>query len=360
MDPFPRALPAEWGILMNAISDIVRPAGNDISSPAVPDLGSYDRILVAFSGGKDSLACLLDLLDRGVPASRIEMHHHDIDGHGGTFMDWPVTAGYCRAVAAALGIPIYFSHKEGGFLREMLREDSLTAPISFETPDGTVGRVGGERGKPGTRRRFPQVSADLSVRWCSAYLKIDVMAAAIRNQDRFLGSRTLVVTGERAQESTSRAKYATFEPHRSDTRDGTGRARHVDHWRPIHAWDEARVWDAIRRHGIVPHVAYQLGWGRLSCRACIFGSPNQWATIRLVFPECFEAVAAREDEFGVTIQRARSIRALADIGTPYPAAIGRPDLVRLANSAEWDVPVVVDPASWQMPAGAFGDSAGPT
>ena len=53
-----------------------------------PVLGDYDRILVAFSGGKDSLACLLLLLEAGVPPSRIELHHHDVDGDQ-PFIDWP-------------------------------------------------------------------------------------------------------------------------------------------------------------------------------------------------------------------------------------------------------------------------------
>ena len=36
---------------------------------------SNDRVLVAFSGGKDSLAALLHLLDLGVAPDRIELHH---------------------------------------------------------------------------------------------------------------------------------------------------------------------------------------------------------------------------------------------------------------------------------------------
>src|SRR3546814_4213832 len=74
----------------------------------------------------------------------------------------------------------------------------------IEKQDGE--RTAGGRGKEGKRGKLPQVSPDLSVRWCSAYLKIDVMAASIRNQGRFLGQRTLVVTGERAQESVARSK----------------------------------------------------------------------------------------------------------------------------------------------------------
>lgn len=51
---------------------------------------SYDVVIVAFSGGKDSLACLLHLLELGVPRSKIELWHHDVDGReGSTLMDWP-------------------------------------------------------------------------------------------------------------------------------------------------------------------------------------------------------------------------------------------------------------------------------
>jgi 3'-phosphoadenosine 5'-phosphosulfate sulfotransferase (PAPS reductase)/FAD synthetase len=47
-----------------------------------PDLRSYDHILVSCSGGKDSLACLLHLIDEGADPARIELHHHDVDGRG--------------------------------------------------------------------------------------------------------------------------------------------------------------------------------------------------------------------------------------------------------------------------------------
>ncbi|WP_338929255.1 phosphoadenosine phosphosulfate reductase family protein (plasmid) [Roseomonas mucosa] len=324
----------------------------------VPDLSSYDRIVLFTSGGKDSTACLLRLLDCGVPPERIELHHHEVDGRGETFMDWPVTGAYVAAQATAFGLPLYRSWREGGFEREMLRQDAPTAPILFETPHGLM-RTGGA-GPRNTRLLFPQVSADLSVRWCSAALKIGVGAAAIAGQDRFLGRRTLVVTGERARESPARARYARFEPHRTDTRGGSRRARHVDHWRPVHGWDEVRVWDALQRHGVRPHPAYELGWSRLSCMACIFGSASQWATIRLIVPALFERIAAYEERFGRTIQPARSIRQLADRGQPYPAALANPGLVALALGERWDQPIRIPASQWTLPAGAFGEAAGPT
>ncbi|CAB4137404.1 CysH 3'-phosphoadenosine 5'-phosphosulfate sulfotransferase (PAPS reductase)/FAD synthetase and related enzymes [uncultured Caudovirales phage] len=320
-----------------------------------PDLASYDTVLVAFSGGKDSVASLLGLLEAGVPREKIELWHHDIDGHGDTLMDWPVTPAYCRAIADALGMPIYFSWREGGFEREMTRHESRTAPVIWENPDGTRGQAGGVAGKLGTREKFPQVAADLSVRWCSGALKVDVMAAAIRNQDRFTGKRTLVVTGERAQESSNRARYKVVEPHRTTTQ-----SRHVDQYRPVHSWSEAEVWDIMRRHGVVPHPAYQLGYSRLSCRNCIFGGADQWATNRALFPDTFEKVAGYERSFNATIHRSESVEKRADKGEVYAAAKTQPELVKLADSKTWAGPVLVPPDAWQLPAGAFGKTGGPS
>lgn len=314
------------------------------------DLHAYDRILVAFSG-KDSLAALLHLLERGVDSGRIELHHHDVDG-GRPFMDWPCTPAYARAVGDYFGLPVYLSWRVGGFLTELDRVGDPTAPIQFETPEGLLGQAGGH-GPPGVRGRFPQLSADLKVRWCSSCLKIEVLAALIRNQPRFRGLRTLVVTGERAQESSARARYAVFEPHRTSSRD-----RPVDHWRPVHGWDEAQVWSIIGHYAITPHPAYGLGWGRLSCRTCIFGSANQWATVKAVFPEAFHNIAMREAASGFTIHRNLSVLALAERGTPYAAALARPDLVAQAQDPIWRLPVTSQP--WILPAGAFGETAGPT
>jgi antirestriction protein ArdC/3'-phosphoadenosine 5'-phosphosulfate sulfotransferase (PAPS reductase)/FAD synthetase len=248
--------------------------------------------------------------------------------------------------------------RKGGSRQEMLRENAPTARIHYETPTGT--RIAGGNGPTNTRLRFPQVSADLSVRWCSAYLKIMVSDALIRGNDRFLGRRTLVVTGERAEESPARARYASFEPHRTDTRTGTRRRRHVDHWRPVHHWREREVWEALRRRGVVPHVGYQLGWGRLSCMACIFMSADQAASLRFMAPTVFDSLASYERRFGFTVKRGLSLHALADRGRPYDQVLNRSDLVQLALSDTWDRPIRVAPRSWRPPAGAFGDKAGPS
>ncbi|MHB1702538.1 MAG: phosphoadenosine phosphosulfate reductase domain-containing protein [Acidobacteriaceae bacterium] len=317
----------------------------------------YARIYKAVnSGGKDSVACVLHLIEMGVPREKIELHHHIIDGReGSTLMDWPVTEAYCEAFGRALGLRIFFSWKIGGFEREMTRQDALTAPIAFEREGGGMTITGGERGKTSTRHKFPQVSPDLRVRWCSAYLKVDVGARVLMTEPRFLQGKTLVVTGERAEESKARACYATLEPNRCDRRSGKRVTRHIDHWRPVHAWSEEQVWAILERHRINPHPAYWLGWGRCSCRTCIFGSANQWATVAKWMPMAFQPIADYERKFGVTIHRIMNVEELAAKGQPYELDAR---MLEIANKTTYDEPIILDNCT--LPPGAFKESAGPT
>lgn len=322
-------------------------------------LQQYDLCIVSFSGGKDSLALVLDLLDRGVPRGRIQLWHQGVDGEHGVdqpFMDWPCTRSYVAAVGAALGIRVLFQYRQGGFLGELTKHGTRTRPIRFERQDGTWGQAGGVNGKLGTRLRFPQVSSDLRVRWCSPLLKIDVAALAINNEPSFRGRRLLFLTGERREESTNRAAYAEKESHRCDRR-----YRRVDAWRSVIDWPESRVWDTIRRWRIRPHPAYRLGFPRVSCMCCIFGGPDQWATVRKIAPVRFARIAAFERDFGVTIKRGITVEQLAERGTPYPQCYDA-DLVALAMSDDYPADQVLLPAGeeWELPAGAFRRGGGPS
>lgn len=323
------------------------------------DIGSYDHYLVMFSGGKDSTALVLSLLKCGIPKEKIELWHHDIDG-GDRMMDWEVTNGYCRAFAQAFGIRIYYSWKEGGFKMEMNRNRNLTAPIHFEYPNPEnpiqilVGKTGGKTGKMGTRRKFPQVSANLSVRWCSAYLKIDVGTAAIRNQERFNGKRTLVLSGERGQESPARGKYAEFEPDRADGRHGK-KSRHVDRYRPLIRWSEQDVWKIIELYRVRVHPAYYLGFSRVSCKFCIFGNANQFASAFAISPDQGQTLVDYENDFGVTIKPGITLAELVAKGTPYDMERA---MIDTATAYVYDQDIFMD--EWYLPKGAYGEGCGPT
>lgn len=51
------------------------------------DLSIYDIFIVCLSGGKDSIAAYLRLLEAGVDKSKIELWHHKIDEENQPFMD---------------------------------------------------------------------------------------------------------------------------------------------------------------------------------------------------------------------------------------------------------------------------------
>jgi 3'-phosphoadenosine 5'-phosphosulfate sulfotransferase (PAPS reductase)/FAD synthetase len=189
-----------------------------------------------------------------------------------------------------------------------------------------------------------------------SHVKIMVMDAAIRNQARFQRKRTLVLTGERFEESSNRQTYQVFQKHRTDLRDGRV-PRIVDHWRPIHRWPEAAVWKLIERFHINPHPAYWLGWGRVSCAPCIFGSPDQWASLRVVNPEQFNMVADYEVTLDHRIDAHMTVVQMADKGCPFPDM--DPRQIQAALSRTYSEPVFIE--SWTLPRGALrGDTTGPT
>ena len=204
-------------------------------------------------------------------------------------MDWECTKCWGDAIAEHFSVPLYLSFRQGGFRAEMLRENTSTNPVWFQDQKHRWVVRGGE-GKPNTRLLFPMPTASLRTRWCSSYLKISVMDTAIRNQERFNHSRTLVLTGERAEESPGRAKYQSFEPHRTDNRIGKSR-RWVDHARPVLYWRTQEVWEIIKKHRITAHPAYYLGFGRSSCALCIFLGSHDLRALLDIMPERVQEVA---------------------------------------------------------------------
>ncbi len=106
----------------------VPPASEPAPLLTLAELLTYWRVLIGFSGGKDSIACVLHLLELGLPRERLELWHHEVDGREGSrLFDWPCTPAYCRAFAAALGLRIYFSWRVGGIEGEILRETVATS-----------------------------------------------------------------------------------------------------------------------------------------------------------------------------------------------------------------------------------------
>lgn len=170
--------------------------------PELLPLESYDLIAVLLSGGKDSIACYLKLLELGVPKEKMELWHHDIDGgHPYRRMDWRCTHNYVQAFAEAEDVTLRRSWRVNGFFGELYRIGA-SEPIEWQDPETGIIR----RCKPssnyikclkirqhaaedmekqlmayGYRMKFPMKTGDLNRRWCSAYLKIMVFDMVLRN-----------------------------------------------------------------------------------------------------------------------------------------------------------------------------------
>lgn len=324
-----------------------------------PDLNSYDRVIVMLSAGKDSLASLLVLLDRGVPRDRIILYHQRIDGEPGAepFLDWPCTDKYIELVGRHFGLPVHFQWRRGGFRAELYRENDIPQPVEFNH-DGRHGFVPVTRAQPNTRRKFPALSADLSRRWCSATLKSDVARRAIAHDPTLQGTlgnpkRLLLIGGERWEESPARSRYAAFERHPT-----WSRSRQADLWRPVIGFSERQVWDIIRRYRLLPHPSYLIGFNRCSCVGCVFNGADHWAMLQKMAPDRFERIAQAEDELGFTIRQGISIREQAEQGSlnrmpddweQYRRWAFEPETL---TSLDWEWP-----DGW-YPAGAFRGYAG--
>ena len=54
----------------------------------------------------------------------------------------------------------------------------------------------------------------------------------------------------------------------------------------------------------------------------IFSSANAWATLRIVAPDWFRRIVAREREFGHTIRHGFNVHQVADRGRPLHHRLG--------------------------------------
>ncbi|WP_426455380.1 phosphoadenosine phosphosulfate reductase family protein (plasmid) [Paenibacillus sp. S-38] len=332
------------------------------------NLNDYDVIIVALSGGKDSVACILDLIDQGVDRRKIEIWHQSIDD-GEEFMDWACTESYVQAFGDLMGVEVYFQWREGGFKGELYRKDSIKGGVYYYAPGGGIEYLPSREQPPTTRMKFPQLGFDLAKRWCSGELKMDVAKRVIANDERYQGTladpkKILYISGERREESEFRSKYNAVQLHTTHCK-----SRTVHHWRPVLDYKERDVWDLYEKYRLRPHPAYQLGWSRTSCFGCIFSTPDLWAMMREIAPERFQKLLDAEREIDHTIQSKRvkgktvriSIEDLANKGSLHRLPAGE-RLSRLVyealNPGFRFTPESLILDKWELPAGAFKGNEG--
>lgn len=348
-------------------------------------LEMYDLVIVLISGGKDSIACYYKLLELGVPKSKIEFWHHDIDGgHPSRTMDWRCTANYIRSFAEAEQIPLRVSWRKNGFFGELYRigASELIEYVDPETGEiyqcppskkymecqklkvAAISEMENKLAEFGYRMKFPMKSGDLSRRWCSAYLKIMVADTVLRNMNSVAANLTktrmdiklLIVSGERRGESVGRSKYNEIEIHRTNAVSKHHRTV-VHQWRPVIDYSEKDIWEVLKRHKVNPHPCYRAGWNRCSCAMCIFSTPQLFAGIRELYPKEYALLCQDEKVLGFTLDNHCDLETY--IGSADSCVYhGDKEAIQSLLTGEFPVESVYVKDKWKYPVGAFHGAAG--
>jgi 3'-phosphoadenosine 5'-phosphosulfate sulfotransferase (PAPS reductase)/FAD synthetase len=222
---------------------------------AIRDLQALAPVVfvVNVSGGKDSTALALAMLEADIPHRRV-------------FADtrWEARETYEHL--------------------EMLR--AKLGPIDV------VGYPGGMPAKIREGARF----ASRMQRWCTRELKIEPLRTYCDAIDAD-GSIVVTATGIRAEEGTERNGRAEMAEVEDDEQWGGWM------WRPIHKWTIADVLAIHHRHGVPVNPLYQRGHDRVGCYPCVMASKED---VRLVAEHSPERIAEiRELEEAVSAERIR-------------------------------------------------------
>lgn len=339
--------------------------------PRLLPLEEYDLIVVLISGGKDSVACYLKLIELGVPKEKIEFWHHDIDGgHPTRRMDWKCTQNYVKALADAEGVKLRVSYRVNGFFGELYRIGA-SEPIEWIDPDtGEIKQCKLSSNylkcrelkeqateemeellkQYGYRMKFPAKTGDLSRRWCSAYLKICVADTVVSNLDRLgeleeLGGKRHKFPAKGGTHSgrwcsgnlkaaVQDSVTANLEETKHDKKilivsgerrgESAGRSKYnemeihrtnatakahriVHQWRCCIDYSEKDVWELLKRHHINPHPCYRIGWNRCSCMMCIFSTPRLFAGVKELFPDDYASLRHDEEVLGFTLDNKKNL-----------------------------------------------------
>lgn len=388
--------------------------------PELFPLEDYDLIVVLFSGGKDSTACFLKLLELGVPKEKIELWHHDIDGgHPSRRMDWKCTSNYVKSFADAFGVKLRVSYRVNGFFGELYRIGA-SEPIEWIDPDTkevkqcklssnylkckelkeqSTEEMEEFLKEYGYRMKFPAKSPDLSRRWCSAYLKICVADSVVSNLDSLHELENL--GGKRhkfpAKGGTHQGRWCSgslkasvqdsvtsnLKETSSDKKilivsgerrgESAGRAKYnemeihrtnaekrshriVHQWRCCIDYTEKDVWEVLKRNHVNPHPCYRIGWNRCSCAMCIFSTPRLYAGFNELFPEEFAELHQDEVRLGFTLDNKKDLYQFIE---GAESCVDKTDKNAIHSILTGDFTkddVFVD--DWKYPVGAFHGADG--
>lgn len=198
-----------------------------------------DRFIASFSGGKDSQV-VLDLVTRAIPPTAFEVIYSD------TGYELPPSLELYEEVKR------YYGERFPALKFSTTRnhESVLNYWDQIGTPSDTH-------------------------RWCCSVMKTAPLYRSLK-VDGNKQARVLTFDGVRAEESTRRSAYSRV-----------GKGKHIFTYNahPILNWNVVEIFLYIMMHELPNNIAYRLGFSRVGCVICPFGSDWSDYLVTKIYPE---------------------------------------------------------------------------
>ncbi len=211
-------------------------------------LAHFDRIVVSYSGGKDSTACLLWALETGLPVRALWCD---------TGNENPDSPEYLRYIEGALGLKVETVRRPNYSFDEIVRR----------------------------RGMWPM------------HGKCRVSSACKRDAFKWYLGQTgtpqsaVLILGQRREESASRAALPDFSPIVTSG---------LPCYRPILDWTLHDVFTYLGDKGIRAHPAYAKGRSRVGCVWCVNSRQADITRDNMLYPERCAELRALRAEIGLT------------------------------------------------------------
>lgn len=253
--------------------------------------------IINISGGKDSAACYLLALKKGIEFRAVFADTGNEHEYTYEFLEYlpKVTGGpaveiiradFSGQIAKKRKTVAEKWKKDGVSPAQIKKALALLQPTGNPFLDMCL-----------WKGRFPSAKA----RFCTEELKVFPLTFQVFFPALKKGP-VLSWQGVRADESRARSTLPSFN------RDDTG----VYIWRPILKWTAEQVFDLHREMGVEPNRLYKLGFARVGCMPCIMARKMDVREMARRFPEHVERILAWEDLVSGTSKRGISTFFAAD------------------------------------------------